>query len=158
MDGRVDTDLRRIATRLACPLPEAVDQLAVLLRRPHARVEKPAVGELRRAPHRPRLEGAEPERNGPLHRQRVEPRLAHDIELALEGDQLLRPEQAQQLGLLPDAAAARPEILPQRLILDSIPAEADAEAQPAAGEQVELCRLLGDKSGLALRQNHYRRR
>ena len=46
-----------------------------------------------------------------------------------------------------------PNVLAERLVLDRVPADADAEAEPAAGEQVDLGRLLGDERGLALRQD-----
>ena len=34
--------------------------------------------------------------------------------------------------------------MPERLVLDGVPADADAEPEAAAGEHVDLGRLLGD--------------
>ena len=63
-----------------------------------------------------------------------------------------RPERAQQGDLLLDAPAARMEVLAERLELDVVPADADAEPQAPAAEVVDLGRLLGDERRLALRQ------
>jgi hypothetical protein len=38
----------------------------------------------------------------------------------------------------------------QRLILDRVPSDAHTQPQPAAGEDVDLCRLFGDERRLAL--------
>ncbi len=65
----------------------------------------------------------------------------------------LRPEAAQNLDLLLDAAAAGMEVLVQRLVFDVIPAESDAEPQPAAAQHVDFRRLLRDEHRLALRQD-----
>ena len=75
------------------------------------------------------------------------------VVLAVEVDELFGPERAQQRDLLLDAAAAVVEVLAERLELDGVPADADAEPQAAAGEHVDLRRLLGDERGLALRQD-----
>ena len=55
--------------------------------------------------------------------------------------------------MLLDPGAAVREVLVERLVLHPVPPDAHAEAQPAAREQVELSRLLGDEHGLALRQD-----
>jgi hypothetical protein len=59
----------------------------------------------------------------------------------------------QQLDLLVGPAAAGGEVLAQGLVLDPVPAQAHAQAQAAAGEQVDLGGLLGDQGGLALGQD-----
>ena len=63
------------------------------------------------------------------------------------------PQPAEELDLLltPDAAVG--EVLAERLVLDGVPPDADAEAEPAFGEEVDLRRLLGDQGGLALRED-----
>ena len=47
------------------------------------------------------------------------------------------------------------EVLVQPFVLDLVPADADAEAQPAAAEDVDLGRLLGDEGRLPLRQDQH---
>ncbi len=56
------------------------------------------------------------------------------IELAPERHQRLAPELAQELYLLLLAPAASVEALPERLVLDVVPADADTEADASAGE------------------------
>ena len=50
----------------------------------------------------------------------------------------------------PRGACRGAKVLTQRLILDGVPPEPDAQAQPAAAEHVERGGLLGDHGGLAL--------
>ena len=54
--------------------------------------------------------------------------------------------------LLLDAAAAIVEVLVEGFVLDMVPADADAEPQAAAAEDVDLGRLLGHERRLPLRQ------
>jgi hypothetical protein len=49
--------------------------------------------------------------------------------------------------------AARVPVGVERLVFDVVPADADAEAQPAAAEQIDLGSLLRDDAGLPLRQD-----
>ena len=72
---------------------------------------------------------------------------------ALEGHHRLGPELAHDRDLLADAAAAGVEVLVQRLVLDVVPADAHAQAQAPAGEDVDRRGLLGHQRGLALRQD-----
>src|SRR5262249_10917239 len=72
---------------------------------------------------------------------------------ALVGHQLSCPEEPHDLELLLDALAAIAKALAERLELHGVPADADAEAEPPAGEDVDLRRLLGDERGLALGQD-----
>src|SRR5262249_32215540 len=58
------------------------------------------------------------------------------------------------VDLLLDPLAAILEVLAERLELDGVPADADAQAEPSAREHVHGGRLLGDERGLALRQDH----
>ena len=76
-------------------------------------------------------------------------------QLAVEVDDRLRPEPPQHLDLLLRAAAAVREVLAERLELDEVPAEPDAEPEAPAGEDVDLGRLLGDERGLPLRQDEH---
>ena len=60
---------------------------------------------------------------------------------------------SHQLDLLAHAPAAIGEVGAERLVLDRVPTEADAEPEPAVGEQIDLGGLLGDERRLALRQD-----
>ena len=95
---------------------------------------------------------AHPDRDRPL-RAGVDSRIAHPVEAPLECEQRLLPEPAQEPHLLLDAASPRAEVLTERLVLDVVPAVPDAEDQPAAGEQVDLRRLLRHQRGLPLGQD-----
>ena len=64
----------------------------------------------------------------------------------LGGHAPLRPEPPQQRDLRVHALAARVEVLAQRLVLERVPADAEPEPQPAAGEHVDLRRLLGRRA------------
>ena len=72
------------------------------------------------------------------------------IDLAVGHDRL-RPEAAHQLDLLLEATATVVEVHPERLVLDGIPPEPDAEPEVAACENVDLGGLLREQSRLALR-------
>src|SRR5262245_23868697 len=72
---------------------------------------------------------------------------------ALEVHHRLGPELAHDGDLLADAAAARVEILVEGLVLDGVPADAHAEAQPTAGQYVHRRGLLGHERGLTLGQD-----
>ncbi len=110
----------------------------------------PAIRQARRTLQRGFGRGAEPDRDRPLDGQRIEAGVGDGVPLALECDQWLRPQQAQQRHLLLEALAASVKVLSQRLILDGVPPEPDAQAQPPAAEHVERGGLLGDHGGLAL--------
>jgi hypothetical protein len=69
------------------------------------------------------------------------------------GDEGLRPQLAQDLDLLLDAPTARPEVFTERVVLDIVPANADAETQATLAQHVDLRRLLGHESGLTLGEN-----
>jgi len=67
----------------------------------------------------------------------------------------LCPEPSKHLDLLFDSPAACAERLPERLVLDFVPANTNAEPQPAAGQPVDLRSLFGDKRRLALGQDEH---
>ena len=75
------------------------------------------------------------------------------VEFAVEGHRRLGPQAPQQLDLLLGPLAPVAEVLAERLVLDRVPADADAQPEPAAAEQVDLGGLFGDQRGLALRQD-----
>ncbi len=77
------------------------------------------------------------------------------MEAAGEIDQVLSPQEPHPLDLLGLARAAGLPLDVERLVLDMVPADADAESQPAAAQDVDLGRLLGDHAGLALRQDQH---
>jgi hypothetical protein len=66
---------------------------------------------------------------------------------------VLVAKQAAEVDLLAYPAAAIGEVLAERLVLDRVPAQAYAEPELAASEQVNLRCLLGDQRGLPLRQD-----
>src|SRR5207248_6648719 len=96
---------------------------------------------------------ADPDRDRPLDRQRVEPGLVDAVVASLDGDHRLAPEAAHYVELLLHPPGAVLEILAERLELDVVPADADAEPEAAAIEHVDLGRLLGDERRLPLRQD-----
>src|ERR1022692_4364208 len=96
---------------------------------------------------------AEPHRDRPLDRQRRESRPGYLLVAARVRDRALGPQPAQQGDLLGHPGAAVGEALAERLVLDGVPAEADSQPKPAAGQQVHFRRLLGDERGLPLRQD-----
>src|SRR5262249_38659699 len=65
----------------------------------------------------------------------------------------LGPQPPQQRDLLLEAPAPVREVLPERLVLDRVPPDADAEAEATAGEQIDLGRLLRGEDRLTLRED-----
>ncbi len=65
----------------------------------------------------------------------------------------LGPQRLHDPHLLLGAAAAIVEILVERDELDVVPADPDAEPEPAAAQHAEAGRLLRDQRRLALRQD-----
>src|SRR5712664_480802 len=72
---------------------------------------------------------------------------------ALERHHRLGPELPHDGDLLADAAAPRVKVLVQGLVLDMVPADAHAEAQAPAGENVHRSSLLGHEGRLSLGQD-----
>ena len=77
------------------------------------------------------------------------------VEAAVEGDEVFGPQAAHHLDLLGLPRAARLPRGTERLIFDMVPADADAEAQPPAAQDIDFGCLLGDEAGLALRQDQH---
>jgi hypothetical protein len=70
----------------------------------------------------------------------------------------LGPQLLHDLDLLLGAASAVMEVLVEPGKFDLVPADPDAEPEPAAAQHIETGRLLGDENGLALRQDQHARR
>src|SRR5262249_2348353 len=88
-------------------------------------------------------------RGGP----RVDPGVVDPVPSAREADMRLGPQLLHDLHLLLGAAAAIVKVLVEPGELDLVPADADAEPEPAAAQRIETDRLLGDEHSLALRQD-----
>src|SRR3546814_20280998 len=94
---------------------------------------------------------AEPDRDRSLHRQRVQAGLVDPVPSAVERDQILRPERAEQSDLLLDPAAAGLEVLAERPVLDRVPADSDAETETASRPDLHPGTLLGPPRVRAVR-------
>jgi hypothetical protein len=79
------------------------------------------------------------------------------VPFALEVDVRLCPQRLHDLDLFFRAAAAIVKILVEANELDLVPSDPDSEPEPATGQHVERCRLLGDKDGLTLREDQHLR-
>ena len=97
------------------------------------------------------MAAAEPDLNR-LRRTRLDAGSVNRVKLAVEVDQVVRPQRAHELDLLLLPAAAIAEILAQRLVLDVVPAAADAKSEAIAREHTKLGGLLGDQRRLTLGQ------
>ena len=75
------------------------------------------------------------------------------VEATVERDDRFGPQPAQQLDLFLLARAARFEVLSERLVLDVVPPDADAETNPSARQHVEVGDLARHERGLALRKD-----
>ena len=106
----------------------------------------PAVGRVRRA--------ADPDRDRPLDGQRARGRPPSPGRRCRRTSPTAPSRVARsRRDLLGHAASALIEGLAERLVLDGVPPEPDAEPEPAAGQQVHLRGLLRDERGLALRED-----
>ena len=94
----------------------------------------------------------EPDRDGP-RRLRHECGSVDPVEAAGEVDDGFCEQPAKQLDLflLPGAAGA--EVLPEGLVLDVVPADPHTEAQPTAGQEINIGRLPCHEHCLALRKD-----
>src|SRR5262249_19934216 len=99
---------------------------------------------------------AQPERNLPP-RSRIDTAPVDPVKPPLEGDDGVLPEFAQKADLLFEAFRAGPELLPEGLIFEVVPADADAEAKSLARQQIDVGSLLSDQHGLPLRQDQHAR-
>jgi len=77
------------------------------------------------------------------------------VELAAVVDHRLPPQQAQQVHLLVQPPAAALERDAQAFVLHVVPAGADGQHEPAAGQHVHLGGLLGHQGGLPLGQDEH---
>ena len=134
--------------------PRVHDRARLVEPRPGRHLREPAVGEpadaLQRAPA-----------TAPIHTgigrctgSGAEPGAGHRLESAVERDRRARSTAGAAASICSSSRWPRfVKSLPERLVLDRVPAEPDAEPEPAAGEQVDLGGLLGHERGLALRQD-----
>src|SRR3546814_8105935 len=90
---------------------------------------EPAVREASHPVEDPVRGAAHPDRDA-ARRSRFDARERDGVEAALEVHDGLLEEPPEQLDLLGDAAASGVEVLPERLVLHLVPADADAEAEP----------------------------
>ncbi len=149
----LDPERGRIAARLPDEAVETVHGLLGGGARAEGLQRDPAVREAGRAAEDRLGLAPHPDGNRPLDGQRLDARVGHAVPPALVGHQLAGPEEPHDLELLLDPPAAIVDVLAERLELDRVPADADAQAQPAAREHVHLGRLLGDERRLALGQD-----
>jgi hypothetical protein len=148
-DHRLLAELRRLAARLA--------QVFLYLRPPfraplRGAGKDEAIAESRSSPKDRLGEASEPDRDA-ASGAGIDTGTIDVIELALERHQGLAPELAQELHLFLLAPATSVEALPERLVLDVVPTDADTEADASAGEQVDVGHLPRNEGGLALRQD-----
>ena len=94
----------------------------------------------------------EPDRDGP-RRLRHECGSVDPVEAAREVDDRFGEQPAKQLDLLLLPGAAGTEVLPEGLVLDVVPADPHTEAQPTAGQEIDIGRLPCHERGLALRKD-----
>ena len=93
-----------------------------------------------------------PNRDGP-RRLRHECGSVNPVEAAREVDDRFGEQPAKQLDLLLLAGAAGTEVLPERLVLNVVPADPHTEPQPTAGQKIDIGRLPSDERCLALRKD-----
>src|SRR5262245_30309020 len=101
----------------------------------------PAVADLGRPLHCGIGDAAKPDRDWALHGRGHDVDFPQRMKLSVESDKIPRPEPPQHLYLLGLACAARLPALPQRLVLNVVPSNADAKPKPATTEQIDLGRL-----------------
>ena len=94
----------------------------------------------------------EPDRDGP-RRLRHECGSVNPVEAAGEVDDGFGEQPAKQLDLLLLPGAAGAEVLPEGLVLDVVPADPHTEAQPTAGQEIDIGRLPCHERRLALRKD-----
>src|SRR4051794_33623374 len=142
----------RTASRRSC-LAQPIEHGAGLIVR--RALWKPAIADPPGALN-PRVgRGTHPDRDRALDWHWLDASLFDLVPASMEADHRLRPERPQYGDLLLHACRTIVEILAERLVLDLVPANADAQAQPAAAEHIDLSRLLGHQRSLPLRQNDH---
>jgi hypothetical protein len=129
-DHHLLAELRRLAARLAKVFLYLLPPFRASVR---GAGEDEAIAESRSSPKYRLGEASEPDRDA-ASGAGIDAGTFDVIELALERHQGLAPELAQELHLLLLAPTASVEVLPERLVLDVVPADADTEADASAGE------------------------
>src|SRR5919204_802760 len=110
----------------------------------------PAIAEARRPSKRGRaMPGNQDGWMGTLHRFGAESRLLKLVIAPLEGGRLLRPERLADLQVLVCAASTLMKWHLQHIEFFLKPAHADAEENPALGEDIGARHLLGDLDRVA---------
>ena len=97
---------------------------------------------------------AKPDRDR-VRRLRQQGGSVNPVEAAGKVDDRFGEQAAEQLDLLFLAGAAGAEVVAQGLVLHRAPADADAQAQPPAGEQRDVGCLPGHERRLTLRQDQH---
>ena len=72
-----------------------------------------------------------------------------------EVDDGLGPQAAHHGHLLVNAQSPGGEVGAHALVLDLVPADADAQAEPASRQKVDFGRLLGHQHRLSLREHEH---
>ncbi len=94
--------------------------------------------------------GADPDRDGSLHRVRGQAGGLDVVEATVDGDALGGPQRAQHRDLLLQDGGPLLERHAEGVVLHLVPPDPETEAEAAAAEQVDLRRLLRQQRGLAL--------
>src|SRR5262249_50384260 len=87
---------------------------------------------------------AKPDGDRALHRQGIQAGMGNVMPVAVEVNDLLRPQGPQHSNLLGAPASSGVEVLVQGFIFDLVPAHANAKPQAAPTEHVDFRRLLRD--------------
>ena len=151
-DPGVDAEALRVAAVVAQVALEPLEVAAHLIVR-QAPGGHPAVAEAGSAFQHRLGNATEPDGDGALHGEGQDAGVVDVVVVGLVRHQRLRPQLAQYLDLLLDLPSAGAEILAQGVVLDVVPADADAQPQSSGAQHVHRGRLLGDEGGLPLRQN-----
>ncbi len=144
----LELEVRHVAARLRRPLPDDLER--PLQSAPRTGLGEPAVGDPAHAAQCGGGIGADPDRDGTLHRQRRQPGGLNVVEASVHGHAPLGPQGAQHGDLLLQDGTSLLERHPQRVVLHLVPADPEPEPEAAAAEQVDLGRLLGEQRRLAL--------
>src|SRR5439155_10586996 len=148
----IDAEVLRIPAGFFEKLMELLDvRLSSVVRRPSRR--HPTITEPSGPLERGLCGSSEPDRDGALNGQGIDPGIVDHVMGGAVRHQRLGPELAQYLNLLFHAAPACLKFLAQRIVLNVIPAKADTKSQTPATQDIDLRRLLGDQHGLALWQD-----
>src|SRR5262249_47420984 len=135
--GEVDHGIRaEVASRAPVLVEQLLQPREQSTHVPGRRTEDEPVPRAGGAPARDRGEAAEPDRDVPGWLGQ-EAGALDPMEFAGEVDHGIAPELAQERHLLVEPRAALGERNAERVVLDAVPARADAEPQAAAREQVE---------------------